>query len=212
MKKHLQSILGPYYRATRAAVARHRLQQALQQRPLKVIIGAAGKSQTGWIPTEVEFLDVRKPEKGWEQFFAKHPIDALLAEHVWEHLTPQEGVISAKLCFKHLRPGGHFRVAVPDGFHPGPEYFALVKPGGVGPGADDHKVLYNHLTLAQLLDEAGFEVVLLEYHDAYGQFHYQKWDPADGLIRRSREFDPRNKNGELRYTSLIVDAYKPAES
>jgi len=43
------------------------------------------------------------------------------------------------------------RVAVPDGFHPNPGYIERVKPGGTGPGAGDHKILYTYRTLSAIL-------------------------------------------------------------
>ena len=101
-------------------------------------------------------------------------------------------------------------MAVPDGFHPDPAYRDWMRVEGVGFGADDHKVLYDHQTLGELFAQAGFEVALLEYFDAGGKFHAEAWDPADGMIRRSQRFDPRNQGGELHYTSLILDARKPA--
>jgi len=52
-------------------------------------------------------------------------------------------------------------------------------------------------------------VKLLEWHGEGGQFHYVDWDPRQGMIRRSSKFDPRNRDGTLAYSSLIVDAIKP---
>jgi predicted SAM-dependent methyltransferase len=101
------------------------------------------------------------------------------------------------------------RIAVPDGFHPDPDYIEYVRPGGTGAGADDHKVLYNYKLLSEQLRRAGFEVTLLEYWDENGDFHFRPWSSRDGYISRSRDHDERNQNGTLAYTSLIVDAIKP---
>jgi predicted SAM-dependent methyltransferase len=78
----------------------------------------------------------------------------------------------------------------------------------VGPGADDHKVLFDYRSFSAVFEAAGFRVSLLEHFDEAAGFHHVAWDPADGLVQRSRAFDPRNASGELRYTSLIVDATK----
>ena len=56
----------------------------------------------------------------------------------------------------------------------------------------------------------GFETLLLEYFDEHGTFHYQDWSPADGMIKRSKRFDSRNLTRALAYTSIILDARKPA--
>jgi predicted SAM-dependent methyltransferase len=100
------------------------------------------------------------------------------------------------------------RVAVPDGFHPDLQYIEDVRPGGTGFGADDHKVLYDHSTLSQLFEKAGFEVQLLEYFDRRGAFRRADWLENEGRINRSSRFDPRNQDGTLRYTSIILDARK----
>jgi predicted SAM-dependent methyltransferase len=194
----------------RTFVGSRRLKRAVRSGgPLRITVGSGGICQPGWIITEREYLDLLCP-RDWQAFFKENSISTILAEHVWEHLTLVEGFAAAVTCYNYLEPGGRLRIAVPDGFHPDPDYIELVRVGGSGVGAVDHKVLYNHDTLALLLARAGFEVQPLEYFDAAGIFHATDWSPADGLVRRSRRFDPRNHDGRLRYTSLIVDACKPA--
>ncbi|ACB75052.1 conserved hypothetical protein [Opitutus terrae PB90-1] len=180
-------------------------------RPLRLVIGSERQDMPGWIRTDIEYLNILRPED-WARYFEPDTIDALLAEHVWEHLTVAEGIAASHLCFRYLRTGGRLRLAVPDGFHPDPTYLDCVRPGGTGSGADDHKVLYTHQTLRSALAAVGFEVELLEYFDAAGVHHARPWDPADGMIQRSARFDPRNAGGRLCYTSLLVDAYKPLAS
>ncbi len=107
-------------------------------------------------------------------------------------------------------PGGYLRVAVPDGLHPDPSYNDWVRPGGSGPGAEDHKCLFTYKTFSKLFADVGFDVNLLEYFDETREFHRLDWSPADGMIDRSRQFDPRNDGAKLKYTSIILDAVKPA--
>lgn len=177
----------------------------------RIVIGAGGTREPGWIASEEEFLDLLDPGD-WNRFFRPDTIDAMLAEHVWEHLDLADGLRAAQMCFKYLKPGGYLRIAVPDGMHPHPEYLEWVRVGGSGAGAYDHKVLYTHLTLRKLLEDAGFDVVLYEYFDAAGEFHDRPWSPQEGMITRSRRFDERNRGGELNYTSIVVDAVKPRSS
>jgi predicted SAM-dependent methyltransferase len=174
---------------------------------LRIIVGASGVSQRGWIATEADFLNLLR-ESDWRRYFEERSIDAILAEHVWEHLSEEDGRLAAGLCFKYLKPGGYLRVAVPDGLHPDPAYIGNVRPGGSGDGALDHKVLYTHETLGTLFEDVGFDVALLEYFDERGDFHYSEWLAGDGRINRSRRFDRRNAEGGLRYTSIILDARK----
>lgn len=136
-------------------------------------------------------------------------VNAILAEHVWEHLDCKAAITAAQNCFKYLMPGGYIRVAVPDGMYPDQEYIDYVKPGGYGAGSDDHYVLYTYETLTAVFVSVGFEISLLEYFDEPGTFHFQEWSPADGMISRSSRFDSRNGTRELAYTSIILDAIKP---
>lgn len=41
-------------------------------------------------------------------------VDSFFAEHVWEHLSLQDAHRAARNCYRHLRPGGRLRLAVPD--------------------------------------------------------------------------------------------------
>jgi predicted SAM-dependent methyltransferase len=186
------------------------LQRKLAASPVKrIVIGAGFKTQPGWIPTQIEFLDLLKPAD-WARFFRPASIEAMLAEHVWEHLTLEEGREAARVCFEYLKHGGYLRIAVPDGFHPSPEYREWVRVGGASPMqvANDHKVLYTHETIRAVLEEAAFRVTLLEYFDSEGVFHYHDWDETAGKVWRSKRFDPRNAGGELVFTSIVLDAVK----
>jgi len=196
------------YSTWRSKFAKHRLRQLAKNPPVRIILGASGTNYDGWIPTDVEHLNLLIP-KHWEDCFERASIDAMLAEHVWEHLSLDDGLTAAKQCFEYLKPGGYLRVAVPDGFHPDPSYIEYVKVGGSGLGADDHKVLYNAESIAEQFSKAGFEIELLEYYDSDRKFHMVDWEPKDGAVTRSSRFDARNSNGKLNYTSLIIDARKP---
>jgi len=148
-------------------------------------------------------------ERDWERYFQRETVDTILAEHVWEHLTTEQAKEALRNCYAFLRPGGRFRIAVPDGLHPDSEYIDAVKPMGSADGSDTHMVLYTVNSLERLLESAGFTTHVLECFDAEGNFVSTDWDPQDGMIRRSARFDIRNHDGELRYTSIIIDAFKP---
>jgi predicted SAM-dependent methyltransferase len=188
---------------------RHWLQRG---KPLRFVIGAAGKGNPGWFSTDEQFLDLTRRDQ-WASYFSPGSISALMAEHVWEHMTPEEAEVAASIVFDYLRPGGYFRVAVPDGFHPDPTYQEGIRVGGALPGqhSNDHKVLYTYATLRAHFERAGFVVTPYEYFDEKGVFHYAPWHPRDGFIRRSRDHDKRNRRGNpLVYTSIVLDAVKPA--
>ena len=182
-------------------------------RPLRVIIGAGGQSWPGWIATDKTSLDLLRPEL-WSSFFGERRAEAFLCEHVWEHLTEDEGRAAAELCYSWLKPGGYLRCAVPDGNFPDPDYQRHARVGGPGPDdhpAADHKVLYDYHRFSELFEHAGFQVDLLEYCDERGRFHYHQWSIEDGPVYRSLLLDHRNREGKINNVSLIVDAYKPLE-
>jgi predicted SAM-dependent methyltransferase len=123
-----------------------------------------------------------------------------------EHLTANEGRVATSLCFRYLKPGGVFRVAVPDGYRRDPVYAA-----GASSKEEGHQVVYNVDSLSALLQDAGFATTPLEYFDAEERFHTFAWDEHHGLIQRSARFDSQQEfqRGDLFYTSVIVDARKP---
>ena len=141
--------------------------QIRTSQPLKIVLGSGETAIPGWIPTDVDQLNILV-DGDWRRFFAADSIDAILAEHVWEHLSQDEGIEAARLCFRHLRPGGRLRIAVPDGLHPDQQYVDAVRPGGTGPGAEDHKVLYSCRSLQDVLAKGGIP------------------DTTTGILRRRR--------------------------
>lgn len=176
--------------------------------PLRVVLGAGRRKHPGWIVTDRDTLDIRH-RFSWENVFGSRRAARLLAEHVWEHLTFDEMCAAQALAYEFLEPGGCLRIAVPDKFHPDPEYIARVMPGGSHWTAKVHCQLLCYRSLGNALKGSGFEVRLLEYWDENGEFHFRPWSSDDGHIKRSAFHDRRNRRGALRFTSLIVDAYKP---
>lgn len=177
--------------------------------PICLVVGAGRTGYEGWISTNIDSLNLLD-SADWKSTVGDIRLDRVLAEHVWEHLSPDDGITALRNVADHLKPGGRVRIAVPDGHHPDADYIAHVKPGGIGPGADDHKILYTSEILESAMREAGLEPEVLEHWDAAGKFHAKEWDPADGKVVRSLKFDSRNAGGALKYTSLIVDGVKPS--
>jgi len=174
---------------------------------LNIVVGSGKRYEEGWIPTDIDTLNLLK-ESDWQQFFEPNSIDAILAEHVWEHLSENDSIVAARNCFKYLKNGGYLRIAVPDGFHPDTEYINHVKPPEAGVGVEGHENLYTYKSLQKVFQKVGFRVTLLEYFDEHGNFHFSEWNPSQGKINRSKRFDRRNTEGKLKYTSIIIDAVK----
>jgi len=176
-------------------------------RELKLIIGAASTNMPGWLSTDETFLDLTN-DNNWSSLFKKSSIDSIFAEHVWEHLTEKQALIATNNSFEYLKSGGVMRIAVPDGFHPSEHYIQEVKPGGTGSGAYDHKVLYTYKELRNLFKSVGFEVRLLEYFDENSELQTVEWSDDNGKVLRSVKNDVRNQNGQVNYSSVIIDAIK----
>lgn len=211
MKELFKRIIRPLYAPFLEQRDERRFRQRLLQnqgKPLNIVVGSSGIFEAGWIPTEAHFLNLLQDED-WLKYFKENEINCILAEHVWEHLTLEQGTKAAGVCFRFLQKGGRLRVAVPDGFHVDESYIEYVKPGGHGAGADDHKLLYNYNTFSAIFLKNGFQVELLEYFDENKSFHAKDWDRNDGYIHRSIRYDKRNADGLPHYTSLILDAIKP---
>lgn len=178
---------------------------------IKVVIGAGEyMNNPGWIHPQEEELNLLN-EDMWESRFVKNSITAILAEHVWEHLSYEEGLKAAKMCLSYLKPSGYIRCAVPDGYFLEKSYQKIIQVGGPGPkdhAAASHKIVHNYKTLTKMFEIAGYQVQLLEYCDEEGLFHQNHWDGEDGVIFRSKKYDPRNRGEKLIFPSLIIDALK----
>ena len=178
---------------------------------MKLIIGAGDTVYSGWTATQESCLNLLNP-KDFQYCLKGELADAMLAEHVWEHMTLDDGITAAKNCFDFLKPGGYLRCAVPDGFFRNDWYQNMVQVGGPGPvdhPAYTHKILYDYRTFHKVFINAGFEVELLEYCDEQGRFHYKYWNDLDGHIGRSFRYDTRNTSQSISMVSIIIDAKKP---
>ena len=177
----------------------------LQANPLKVVIGGGDiMHDASWIVTNQEEIDAELKDD-FEYFFESKNADNFFASHVFEHLKDVESAVIN--LYNSLKIGGKLRIAVPDGYFPDEKYINEVKVGGMGAGSDDHKYLFNIDSLSEILTKYGFKVEPIEYWKD-GKFYKKDWSANDGFVGRSAEFDERNINGELKYTSLIIDAIK----
>lgn len=178
---------------------------------MKVILGARTTSFDGWISTQCEDIDMTSRES-FERYFGDDKAEAMLCEHVFEHISPDSAANAARNCYDFLADGGYIRVAVPDVNFRNEWYHNYCKVGGDGnpeSASYDHKVFYDYKSLVRVFEQAGFEVELLEYCDESGAFHYKHWNEADGRIGRSYRFDTRISSEKLGMVSIIIDAKKP---
>ena len=177
---------------------------------MKVVIGTGNTKFEGWFHTQKKNLNLLSIDN-FKNLFPNKDVECFLAEHVWEHLTYNEGLQAARNCYQFLKPGGYLRIAVPDKNFRNKDYQNIIKIGGPGPKehpAYTHKIVYDYKLLTEVLNKAGFKVNLLEYCDEFGKFHFRYWNPEDGYIGRSLRFDSRNSTDLIGVVSIIIDAYK----
>jgi len=190
---------------------KHRLNSGVTVRlvvgagPGSELIAPTGSVHEGWILTDHATLNALD-SRDWAKEFEPGTISRIFAEHVVEHWTEDGLKTFLHIVSRYLNSSGNVRIAVPDGYHPDQSYIEQVKPGGTGPGSDDHKVLYNYQSLTAIFKSEDWEYDLLEYFDQEHKFHSKSWDKADGFIERAAETDSRNNIRPLSYTSLILDA------
>lgn len=179
---------------------------SLIKKDIKLIIGSGNTSFIDWLSSDYPWFDITNLDSIYKYFKFKK-IDKVLAEHVFEHLTLEDGIKSIKNIKRVLKVNGVIRIAVPDGFNPNKHFIDYVKPNGSGPGAEDHKILYNYISIKKLFDE-DFSLNFLEFFDENGKFKSIDWlnNSKVGYIKRSRFEDKRNNKNEINFNSIILDA------
>jgi predicted SAM-dependent methyltransferase len=182
---------------------------------MKVIVGAAMTHQAGWYATNEQWLDITQAGDWQRVFRGKALLTNLLAEHVFEHLTPDETRRTLHNIARHMAPGGRVRIAVPDGYHPDPTYIRHVGIAGIGADAEDHKQLLNSDSLQQYLEDAGFQADLQEGYRRDGELVQKALQVDDGAVIRSRS-NGHTMAGRAGWefvdanTSLVIDGIRLA--
>jgi predicted SAM-dependent methyltransferase len=159
--------------------ARLRRFVASREAPLLLNLGAGprGVEDAHWVnvdgapDTSVQFLvDFSRPLPFQDGVF-----DGIFCEHVLEHFTQEDGERLAREVRRILKPGGVFRVVVPDAefvlrsYFEAPEALAVARSAGDGTAMEavnayfrqryEHQFLYDWPTLALTLRRAGFSGV-----------------------------------------------------
>jgi predicted SAM-dependent methyltransferase len=203
-KQFIYRLLIPFIRIFKYLSWRFYL---LTCKDVKIIVGAGPTKYKGWFSTDIVTLDITK-ESDFQKYFSKKKIKNVLAEHVLEHLTDHELAKMVKNFYNYSDDCIKIRIAVPDGFHVDEKYISIVKPGGTGQGADDHKNLFNVNSLSSLFERFGFVAYPVEYWDEERKFHQGYKNDRSGFVIRSFINDKRNNDSTPVYTSLIIDFTK----
>jgi len=149
---------------------------------IKVIVGAGPQQLLGWLSTNINILNITQ-DASWRNLFNPNSIDNILAEHVVEHLSLDELYRALEHARTYLKPGGIFRIAVPDAFHPSRYYYNLVKPGG-WETPEQHKLFFDYEMMTRIAEKSGYRMRLLEYFDEQGIFHQELYSLDEGAVQR----------------------------
>lgn len=155
-------------------IQRRRAALLASRRPLRLHLGSAGNRLGGWVN-----IDLLRPGRRLELYwdlrrgipFASSSVDAIFAEHLFEHLTLDQGIGLLRECRRVLAPGGVVRIGVPDLDRYVASYLRqdplidAALPGrptrAVALGEPfflhGHRIMYDFETLEYALRQAGFD-------------------------------------------------------
>lgn len=170
---------------------------------LKIVVGASNTQYQGWIGTNIDLLDITKYED-WHKLFRKKKITNILAEHVLEHLGKKDILRALKNMYQFMTTDGNIRIAVPDANHPSKYVKDLVRPGGIEPGADDHKVFLNYKEIIKIASKCSLKTIPVEYFDDKGVFQQFESTDKNGYVKRSSAYyRGRFTNSKAEYKKMI---------
>lgn len=178
---------------------------ANRRKDVRLNIGCGERNYGGWINLDLPAFDATNKES-WTKLIGSASVQFALFDHVLEHLTENQIIAALSLLKERMEVGATVRIAVPDKNHPNPAYIEAVRPGGSGPGADDHKTFWDIDSFSKMATNLGFEVKPIEYYTANGELVMNEMDPNLGIITRTAR---KPRKGELSdYSSLILDLKK----
>jgi predicted SAM-dependent methyltransferase len=213
VRSFLTADLALHLRSKQAARARlkQRVAGLLDQgASLRIVIGASAQQIHDeanifgeWIPFAVNDLDVLSREDFLFYFSSPGSIDAIVAEHMFEHLAIGDALWAFQLCREFLKaPGGYLRVAVPDWLSYLPHELASKTRADMT--HRHHTQLNLHSLTSMLVHRAKFtSIVPREYSLEDGSYAYGSLTPLEGKVKRSMCFTTHT-----RPPSLVLDAFK----
>jgi predicted SAM-dependent methyltransferase len=180
--KRIQSTAGELFKKIHA------------ERPLRVYIGSSKcKQPAGFVSTDKDELDVAKPTD-YQKLFCPDSVDTFLTEHTFEHITYSDGKVAFRQILHYLKPGGRFRIAVPNDASRAGQVF----PESRADKYYGHVSAYGYEYLKEVLEEVGFTSVYrleekLKLNETHDKIISTSWDRCDGPIDRSLKYDWRNE-------------------
>lgn len=98
-------------------IQRRRAAVLAKQKPLRLHLGSATNRLHGWVN-----IDLLRPGRTLDLYwdlrrgipFPTGSVNAVFAEHLFEHLAYEQGIALMRECSRVLVPGGVLRIGVPD--------------------------------------------------------------------------------------------------
>lgn len=167
-KAALTTVMLPLQRKRAATLA--------ASRPIRLHLGSAANLLDGWVNIDL-FRPGRRLDLYWDLRrgipFPAHTVEAIFTEHLFEHLTLDQGIDLMRECRRVLTAGGVLRIGVPDLERYVASYLGQddliedVWPGrptrATGFGEvffiDGHRMMYDFETLEYALKQSGFDLV-----------------------------------------------------
>jgi predicted SAM-dependent methyltransferase len=168
LKFSLTSAVVPLQRRRAASLAR--------QGRLRLHLGSSANRLPGWVNVDL-LRPGRRLDLYWDLRrglpFPSGSVDAIFAEHLFEHLTYDQGTVLMRECARVLRPGGVLRIGVPDldryvaSYLGHDDLIDRVRPGrptrAIALGEPfflhGHKCMYDFETLERASLDSGFSAV-----------------------------------------------------
>eukprot|EP00520_Triparma_pacifica_P017012 CAMPEP_0118665164 /NCGR_PEP_ID=MMETSP0785-20121206/18468_1 /TAXON_ID=91992 /ORGANISM="Bolidomonas pacifica, Strain CCMP 1866" /LENGTH=1555 /DNA_ID=CAMNT_0006559255 /DNA_START=726 /DNA_END=5390 /DNA_ORIENTATION=- len=167
------------------------------------------------LPTSVNTLDITSWSSFSQYNIQYNSVHSMVAEHVWEHLSLQEGIVAARNCRFALEPGGVLMVAVPD-VNSYTNSFDVDPLSGEGLFShpmnradirDGHEVQYDYVLLMQVFRSGGWEadeIRIVEGHDDSGVLRLDYPEPRYPIEIKRCHANGRTGPG----SSLIIQLVK----
>jgi predicted SAM-dependent methyltransferase len=188
--------------ATARPLAARRIERLRKRRPLKLHLGSGSIYKAGWVNIDLLPAKVDVPWNLADGIpFPDASVDAVMHEHLQEHLTLRKGYELARESSRVLKPGGILRVGVPDAGEAVQSYagnwsddWARSAPTGMIAiqdlfYANGHRAMYDGQTLKLLLGAAGF-------------YDVQRYAFGEGRLQPNED-SPHRRSG-----TLYVEAVK----
>ena len=133
-------------------------------------------------------------------------VDRVHSEDCFEHIEISKYPSILKEIYRILKPGGLFRLAVPDYMNP-KDRFCIEK--GYDPRNDLHITITTYELLKPILEASQFKVEFLHYWKDESQFVMNDVDYSKGYVKRTPDNDSRNTQDDpLLVTSIVCDLTK----